>query len=239
MITVFDNILLWHGDKENDYLSILDKKASLTVSNEAIPSERMVSMEQIAQDIITIVTETDAGAGFINNKEKIARADAIITNAKNVFLCVRTADCFPILIFDHVQKVIAAVHSGREGTKRNIVGKTIQKMQEAFQCSADHLHVSIGAGISKEYYAVDKDCYFDYYNSQSSLYDSALLAEKLNSKTFNIDLCETILLQLYAQKINKEHINIIDKCTYQDNNYFSYRRNKTKNRQLSTIGIKL
>ncbi|HKJ80314.1 MAG TPA: laccase domain-containing protein, partial [Prolixibacteraceae bacterium] len=42
--------------------------------------------------------------------------DALVTNEKATCLCVQTADCVPILLFDPVKNVIAAVHAGWRGT---------------------------------------------------------------------------------------------------------------------------
>ncbi len=54
-------------------------------------------------------------------KDEIKATDALITNKKGICLCVQTADCVPILLFDPVKGVVAAVHAGWRGTVKKIV----------------------------------------------------------------------------------------------------------------------
>ena len=39
-------------------------------------------------------------------------ADAVITREKGMWIGVHTADCVPVLLYDPVQEVVAAVHAG-------------------------------------------------------------------------------------------------------------------------------
>jgi len=234
---ICDNILVWHGDIRNDYRSLLKNKQGISLSHFTIPCERLIRMEQTAGDIIVNVNETHAGAGFIDGIPEIPYADAIITNLKNLFLCVRTADCYPILIYDQKQKVVSAIHSGREGTRLNIMVKTIKKMLSDFNCQANDLQVIIGAGISAEHYEVDQNTYQQFYQSQSELLSPETLDKKLKSSTFHIDIPEILFYQLKAENIQSTQIQFIPECTFENNNYFSYRRDKGNNRHLSVIGI--
>ena len=47
--------------------------------------------------------------------------DAVITSEKNCCICVSTADCVPILLYDRTHQVIAAVHDGWRGTVKRAV----------------------------------------------------------------------------------------------------------------------
>ena len=53
---------------------------------------------------------------FIDKKYKFSKkkikADALITNVKNVAIGILTADCAPILIYDQKLKMISAIHAG-------------------------------------------------------------------------------------------------------------------------------
>ena len=51
--------------------------------------------------------------------------DAVITSIPNVCLCVSTADCVPVLLYDSARGVIASVHAGWRGTVGKIVAHTI------------------------------------------------------------------------------------------------------------------
>ena len=62
--------------------------------------------------------------------------DAMITDKPGVCLCVSTADCIPILLYDHVHRVIAAVHAGWRGTVNFLVLRTLRRMHEYYGTEA-------------------------------------------------------------------------------------------------------
>ena len=64
----------------------------------------------------------------VPSEEELQDVDAVVTNLKGYCLCVSTADCVPILIYDPVKQVIAAVHAGWRGTVGRIVEKTLETM---------------------------------------------------------------------------------------------------------------
>ena len=59
-----------------------------------------------------------------NNKNK-PKADAIITNQRNLPIAVLTADCAPILIYDDKIKMIAAIHAGWKGAFKGIINNCL------------------------------------------------------------------------------------------------------------------
>ena len=59
------------------------------------------------------------------NKNK-PKADAIITNQRNLPIAVLTADCAPILIYESKIKMIAAIHAGWKGALKGIIKKVIK-----------------------------------------------------------------------------------------------------------------
>ena len=57
----------------------------------------------------------------------VGSADRLVTNQKGIFLFVAVADCFPILAYDPVKKVIGIAHAGWRGLKAGIGKNLIQK----------------------------------------------------------------------------------------------------------------
>lgn len=45
-------------------------------------------------------------------EKEIKETDALVTNEPGICLCIQTADCVPILLYDPVGKVISAIHAG-------------------------------------------------------------------------------------------------------------------------------
>ena len=82
--------------------------------------------------------------------------DAVITDQPGLCVCVKTADCIPVLLYDTRKRVVAAVHAGWRGTVARIVQKTIEQMKPL---NPNDLHAIIGPGISVEWFEVGNEVY--------------------------------------------------------------------------------
>ena len=90
-------------------------------------------------------------------REDLEGFDAFVTRHPGVAIGVRTADCIPVLIFDPVQRVVAAVHAGWKGTVLRISQKTLRLMEEQFGSAAAQLHAVVGPGIGPDSFQVGEE----------------------------------------------------------------------------------
>lgn len=90
-------------------------------------------------------------------REDLEGYDAFITALPGVAIGVRTADCVPVLLFDPVRKVVAAVHAGWKGTVLHIVTKAIEIMSEQFGCASEDMRGIIGPSIGPDSFQVGED----------------------------------------------------------------------------------
>ena len=104
------NLSLSVGDDK----SIVESNRSLFFNAIGLDKNSIAFQKQTHSDIINIVYSS-------GNK---GESDALITNKKNLGLAITVADCTPIFIYDHKNKVIAGVHSGWRGTEKKILLKT-------------------------------------------------------------------------------------------------------------------
>mgnify|MGYP001156929436 FL=1 len=169
---------------------------------------------------------------------KIRRiGDGLITNRKKLALGILTADCAPILIFDPKKKIIAALHAGWKGAFKDIIGKTINKLNQKGSKSKDLIAV-VGPCISIKNYEVKKD----FLNKFLQKSKKNIKFFKLYNKKIFFSLNSYIKSQLINTKVKK--IEIIHKDTFpKKNNFFSSRRSiKNKfndyGRNISIIMIK-
>ena len=65
-------------------------------------------------------------------REELEGYDAFVTNRPGVAIGVRTADCVPVLLYDPVQRVVAAVHAGWKGTVLHISEGALEAMGQEF-----------------------------------------------------------------------------------------------------------
>jgi len=149
------------------------------------------------------------------NKPGIYSADALITKKKNLALVVATADCMPVLISDNVK--IGVIHIGWKGLENRIFHKTISNFNYS------NLKVAIGPHAQKCCYEVQEDLEIKF---------NKYCLRKANK--IYLDLSKEI--REYC-KDNKIDIEVSNKCTIENDKYNSYRRNKTKSRQLSYLWI--
>ena len=174
----------------------------------------------------------------VRNIFKIRRiGDGLITNRKKLALGILTADCAPILIFDPKKKIIAALHAGWKGAFKDIIGKTINKLNQKGSKSKDLIAV-VGPCISIKNYEVKKDFLNKFLQKSKK---NIKFFKSYNKKIF-FSLNSYIKSQLINMKVKK--IEIIHKNTFpKKNNFFSSRRSiKNKfndyGRNISIIMIK-
>ena len=158
---------------------------------------------------------------YINTNYKFnlkPKADAIITDQKNLPIAVLTADCVPILMCDNKKNIIAAVHAGWKGAYKDIISKVIKFMVRRGS-KTKNITVAIGPAISVENYEVKEDFKKKFIKKDKK--NNIFFKNK--RKKLYFDLPKYIKLSLLENKIkNIEKINVdtFDKR----NKFFSARR---------------
>ena len=56
-------------------------------------------------------------------------SDAMLTKNNSIALCVLTADCAPILIYEEENKIIGCIHAGWKGAINGIIENTLKKLE--------------------------------------------------------------------------------------------------------------
>lgn len=90
--------------------------------------------------------------------QDIVFADGAVTDKKNVILCIRTADCAPVLLADYQNGIIGAAHAGWRGAYKGVIENTVKLMLEK-GAQAENIVAAVGPCIAQESYEVDKTFY--------------------------------------------------------------------------------
>ncbi len=106
----------------------------------------IVMSSQVHESHIQAVTEADGKKDLYDPVP--FRADGLITDRPWVGLVIFSADCLPVLLYDPVKRVIAAVHAGWRGTVARIAPKAVEKMAADYGCRREDILAAIGPGIS-------------------------------------------------------------------------------------------
>jgi YfiH family protein len=194
------------------------------------PHTQFIVAKQTHSDNICIVSKI-AELGWKSLDNAIENSDALITNKPKVMLTILTADCVPILLFDPIEKVIAAVHAGWKGTEQEILFKTVKKMEETFGTKPKNILAGIAPSIGKCCYEVDWDVAQHFKNIENA-YDK-------KEEKYMLDLPHINKLQLLNADLKKENIEMSNICTACNvKHYFSYRKeNGCSGRFMSMIGL--
>ena len=155
-------------------------------------------------------------------KDEIADTDALLTNRPGLCLCVQTADCVPILLYDPVKKVAAAVHAGWRGTISRIVAKTVHEMQTQYLCSEKNIRAAIGPSIGPEVYEVGNEV---VEAALASIPGVENTLHKNSNGRFHFNLWEANRLILLHCGLLEQNIEVLAECSFLENDkYFSARR---------------
>ncbi len=156
----------------------------------------------------------------IQPKQGLAKADAIVTNLKNLAIAVVTADCGAIILQDQENEVVAAVHAGWRGAKSGVIENCLRQMVK-LGAKKENISAKIGPMIRQQSYQVSQDFYDDFLADDQS-FAQFFIADKVAEK-FLFDLPAFIKGILQQQGINQIEDCQID--TYQQcDKYASYRK---------------
>ena len=165
------------------------------------------------------------------------KGDGLITKMKKVAICVLTADCAPILIYDPVRKIIAIVHAGWRGAFKKILLKMLKKIIR-MGSKKENIIVAIGPCIAQRSYEVKNDFKRIFVNQSSKNFRYF----RSIKRRIYFSLGDYIKAQLIDFGI--KNIDLIKKDTYiKKNNFFSSRYSFKINqndygRNISVIMIK-
>ena len=151
----------------------------------------------------------------------IANCDGLITDDKNIYLCIFTADCMPVFMADKNKKAVALVHAGWRGLAAGILNNAVLSFDKNFNIKPNDIEVYIGPHIKQCCYTVGKE---------------VLQVFNLNDNNNNLSLAQQAQKQL--EFLGIKNIFVSSYCTYHNSNqFYSYRKEKTDFRIMSLISL--
>jgi len=194
-----------------------------------------VKQLDITTDVVCMKQIHSGDVAVVEDAEKliIFETDGLITQKKQIPLGVLTADCLPILFYDTKKEAIGAAHAGYKGLLNHVIEHTIQKFVSVFQSDPKDILVGIGPSIERDCYEVGMDLVEKFQEEFPSFDD--IFIEK--DQKFFLDLRGIAFQCLLKEGILQEHVEIMDICTKDDSNFYSYRGGDGDKRFVSIISL--
>lgn len=175
------------------------------------------------------MTDCDRGQGILK-LSKYDQYDALYTKESDLFVGIFHADCTPVMLYAPDMRIVCAIHAGFRGAVDGIITKTITSLQENEGIDITRLRVYIMPSISQRNYEISKDMSLEVTNTNAVL--------KCDDNTYYWDNHTLIREQLLNLGVLTSNITSDSTCTFEDPNFYSYRKDKTIARNLSLIALK-
>ncbi len=156
------------------------------------------------------------------DRESVREGDAVLSRRKGVVCGVQMADCMPVLFADEAGTTVAAAHAGWRGLAAGVLEATV----EAMGVAPDRVHAWLGPAIGPRVYEVGEEVRAAYRGHEAA---------------FTPGRPGHWLLDLYAVARRKlaglKSVSGGGFCTYSEQRFFSYRRDRTASRMGAFIWL--
>ncbi|MBP1619005.1 MAG: hypothetical protein H6Q14_2832 [Bacteroidetes bacterium] len=224
------------GEFAGDHPADVAENRKRLASSIGVEALDLVFPYQTHEDKVLQVDEAFLSLPSEERKQAAAGYDALVTHVPGICIGVTTADCVPLIAYDPVQKVLAAIHAGWRGTVACIVPKTIRLMVEEYGCLPATILVGIGACISPEKFEVGEEV-VDAFRFAGMDLSNASFRNPATGKC-HIDLQAVNKQLLLSEGILPENIEIMPLCTQtRADLFFSARRQGVKSGRMVTGGV--
>ena len=218
------NINHYCGDNEED----ITKNRSLLCELLGINVTHLLMPHQVHLTEIVAIDKDFLGLSAEAQKARLEGVDALMTNLSGVCIGVSTADCIPVLLYDHVKRVSCAIHAGWRGTVKRIVEKAVAQMASVYGTRPSDMIAQIGPGIHLDSFEVGDEVYEAFVEEgfeMETISRRYPANDGSATEKWHIDLPECNRQQLLAAGVLANQINVSPVDTYQQyETYFSARR---------------
>jgi len=171
--------------------------------------------------------------------QKIFDADASFTFSKDNVCVVSTADCLPIFLSDTQGQFVAAIHAGWQGLYKGVIEQCYQDIVSRaeflnIKLNQEELLAYIGPSICKNHYQVD-DFFYQRFYKKDSRFGDEFQKDELEAGKYLANLkgiAKIILADLGIKNISDSGL-----CSFNDNRFYSHRKNAHTGRFASLIWL--
>ena len=212
------------GHTVGDDLEAVEANHDLIFAALGVRREEVVSPHQVHSTTVRVVDERSRG-------QVCPETDALVTDAPNVALMLRFADCVPILLCDPVRSVVGLAHAGWRGTVAGMAGAVVQAMVHEMGCRPEDIRAGIGPSIGPCCYEVGEEV---AEAASSALAGASGLLESKPNGRWHLDLWAANRRQLAEAGVCS--IEVAGICTAcRTDEWFSHRAERGKTGRLGAV----
>lgn len=179
-----------------------------------------------SSDVLTITDENFERLAAIGKEdifEQIGSYDAMVTSAHKVMLCVCTADCLPLYLFDSQRHVAAIAHCGWRGICSGVVSNTVEVMVNRFDVDPTQVIAAYGPSICESCFEVGGELK-DVFATRFSPHEIDLLFTPQSDGKYLLSLKRAVTMELRQAGVRLEDIYDTGICSFESKSYPSCRR---------------
>ncbi|HEY8272811.1 MAG TPA: polyphenol oxidase family protein, partial [Pseudobdellovibrionaceae bacterium] len=178
------------------------EKAQILNLKSSFPDYDFIRIKQTHGD--TIVHSNDPKLDYQ------VEADSHFTELSKTALCISTADCIPLLVYDKKNDIIAAIHAGWRGVANRIVSKTLQHLQTQ-GTKVENTQVIIGPHIQMPSFEVSFEVRDEILSSIdfSPHEKESLYHRNISNEKSLVDLNQVIRTQLQSGGVTFDNLHNI------------------------------
>jgi len=168
--------------------------------------EEVALAEQVHGAEVAVVDEP----GYYSN------VDALVTTEQKLLIGVKVADCAAILLADSTSSAIAAVHAGWRGAAAGVLPAALGQMIHAgAELSTTRAYISPCISLGK----------FEIGEEVAVQFPSKFINRSIGKKP-HLDLKSFLKHQLLDAGVSEPRIEVDPRCTMQDDQFYSFRRER-------------
>ena len=192
---------------------------------ESLGLRQLCELKQVHGDVLHLDPAATPLEAFASAGASL-EGDALATARPGLALCIKTADCQPVLLAHESGRFVAALHVGWRGNVLNLPGSAVARLCTQYACRPEELYAVRGPSLGPEQ---AQFLHFAQEFGQEFL-------PFFNRKADTVDLWRLTRFQLETAGLKPERIFGIDRCTRSHpQEFFSYRAARVTGRMLSLI----
>ncbi|MGB2939224.1 MAG: polyphenol oxidase family protein [Candidatus Dormiibacterota bacterium] len=163
---------------------------------------------------------------------RVPHTDGLITEEPWPLL-LTAADCFPVILLEPESQMVAIVHAGWRGAVGGILARALARLVKESGGKASEIRAGIGPGICAACYEVGPDVVQAAFSADLGAHVSA----DADMAATRFDIAGALRQQLLDARVQDRNIDAVARCTFEDPELPSFRRDGTSFRAAAVVAL--